>query len=1028
MPVSDANASYAFLPWLRLGVSAAVNSGTPTSASGRLEVPVAVSFGPERRAEARLELAGPREVVGIDPRLVIRTWPRSGVGDAEANLFPMVELEVPDLPWRYTPLAPSADDRLAPWLALLVFRDEEIASLVPAGETRPLPTVSVRDAPLPRLSQAWAWAHVQVVGESQVDRAKALSIWKSEPHRLSSRLMCARKLDPETRYTAVLVPTFEAGRRVGAGLALDDLADPEAPAWQDGATTAELPIYYQFGFATGASGDFESLVRRLRSARLPITVGRRDMDVSDPGSELPPASSSPLSLEGALRAPGMDRSSWLDAERAPFVAALGAFLNRPKALLQDGAGVRAVAPPLYAQWYAAEASFSPNATPAWFQDLNGDPRDRVAAGLGTRVVQANQSALVAAAWERVGPALDVHDDLRLSQFAVEVSLRLHERHLGALSTEDLLQVTAPVHSRILASPTTVAARVAESSVSGALASGWRRAARPLGPVGVRQARPRAASPELLGRLNRRELVIGSPPPTPSDLVTPSRAGAGLVPAGIDAAAIEKRRVAERRLLWGGLAAVAAAPVALFAGAPLLAAVGVGAAGAASSVASVRRRRATDRLELGLAVRDGAVGSATIADAPANPGFAARESPLLAGTATPPVAPSAAPPAANGESSSARAFRTAATVFLQAAESAPPIPAVEPARLDLSALRSSLESALDPRSSIAAALRARIDFASVIEWHPRDPLEPVLLGPEIDRPMYEPLAELSKECLLPGLESVAANSVTLAETNPRFIEAYMAGLNHEMGRELLWRRFPTDQRKTFFRQFWDPAATVAGGDPEAQKDIPPLDRWRTDARLGENAAGGTAPRLVLVVRGDLVHRYPNFLASAIRAEWTATGRKLSSEEKQPLFAGRLEPDVAFFGFALTVAEVRSASTVVGEGDPGWFFVIQEQPSEPKFGLDVGDAGAAPPGSWNDLNWGQLAATPAALSALGYVDLDTDLPDTRGVASPPAIAWHGDAGLGPAGTRASHLAYITLQRPMRVAVHANDLLLAPTPATP
>ena len=1021
--MSDATASYAFLPWLRVGVSAAVSSGTPTSASGRLEVPVAVSFGPARRAEARLELAGPREVVGIDPRLVIRTWPRAGVGDAEANLFPMVELEVADLPWRYTPLAPSADDRLAPWLALLVLRDEEIAALVPAGDTRPLPVVSVRDAPLPRLSQAWAWAHVQVVGETQVDRTKALEIWSSEPHRLSSRLLCARRLEPETRYTAVVVPTFEAGRRAGAGLSLEDLADPLAPAWPDGATTAELPIYYRFGFATGAAGDFESLVRRLRSARLPITAGRRDMDVSDPGSELPPASSSPLGLEGALRAPGMERSSWLAAERAPFVAALGAFLNRPKALLQDGAGVRAVAPPLYAQWYAAEASFDPEGTPAWFQDLNGDPRDRVAAGLGTRVVQANQSALVAAAWERVGPALDVHDDLRLSQFAVEVSLRLHERHLGALNVEDLLQVTAPVHARVRASPTTVAARVAESSVSGAIAAGWRRVARPLGPVGVRQARPRAASPQLLGRLDRRELVIGSPPPTPSELVTPSRAGAGLVPAGIDAAAIERRRVAERRLLWGGLAAVAAAPFALFVGGPLLAAVGVGAAGAASSVSSVRRRRETDRLALGLDLREGTLRSATIAAAPAPPGFVARESPLLAGTAIRP----AAPPVADGESASARAFRTAATSFLEASESAAPVPAAEPARLDLPALRSSLESALDPRSSIAAALRTRIDFASALDWHPLDPLEPVLLGPEIDRPMYEPLAELSKEALLPGLESIAVNSVTLAETNPRFIEAYMAGLNHEMGRELLWRRFPTDQRKTFFRQFWDPVG-AAGGDPEAQKDIPPLHRWGAGARLGESAAGGTAPRLVLVVRGDLVRRYPNFLASAIRAEWTATGRKLASEERQPLFAGRLEPDVAFFGFALTVAEVRSESTQVGQGDPGWFFVVQEQPSEPRFGLDVGEAGAVPPTSWNDLNWGQLAATPEALSALGYVDLDADLPDTNGVASLPGIAWHGDAGLGATGARASHVAYITLQRPMRVAVHANDLLLAPSPANP
>ena len=31
---------------------------------------------------------------------------------------------------------------------------------------------------------------------------------------------------------------------------------------------------------------------------------------------------------------------------------------------------------------------------------------------------------------------------------------------------------------------------------------------------------------------------------------------------------------------------------------------------------------------------------------------------------------------------------------------------------------------------------------------------------------------------------------------------MVGLNHEFARELLWREYPTDQRPSSFRQFWD----------------------------------------------------------------------------------------------------------------------------------------------------------------------------------------------------------------------------------
>lgn len=1012
--MSAANASYAFLPWLRSGVSAGIGSGTPRNASGRLELPVELAFGPGRSAEARLELAGPREVLGIDPRLVIRTWPRAGVADAEANLFPHVEFEAPDLPWRYTPNAPTADDRLAPWLALLVLRDEEIASLVPAGDARPLPVVSIRDAPLPRLAQSWAWAHVQVVGETQVDRATTLRIAEQEPQRLSSRLLCARRLEPETQYTAVVVPTFEAGRRTGAGLALDDLVDATAPAWADGATSAELPVYFQFRFATGAHGDFESLVRRLRPARLPDSVGRRDMDVGDPGSELPPAAAAPLGLEGALRAPGMERTPWPEAERAPFVDALGAFLDRPAELLADGTGVRALAPPLYAQWYAGATTLGANANPAWFRDLNSDPRDRVAAGLGTRVVQAHQSDLVAAAWERAGPLQEVHDELRLSQFAVEVALRVHERHLGALETEDLLQVTAPLHSRVRASPTTIASRVAASALAAPLVAGWRRASRALGPIGVRQARRHAARTSLLGRLERRELVLASPPPTPEALVTSARAAAGLVPPAVDAAVIERRRVTGRRLLWGGAATVVLAPISFVAGLPLAGALAAGAAGASAGVAAELLRRSTDRLERALAVRDGALRATALAEVAAPGGFVARESALLAGG-------DAATAATAARGASARAFQSAVVAHFASAEAAPPARALEPERLDLSSLRVSLESALDPRASIAGALRARLDLASGLEWSPRDPLEPVRVGPEFERPMYEPLAELSNEALLPGLDGVPENSAALAETNPRFIEAYMAGLNHELGRELLWRRFPTDPRKTFFRQFWDPVA--AGGAAPTAGDIPPLDRWRADARLGENAEGQGEPRLVLVLRGDLVRRYPNLLTSAIRAEWTATGRRLSADERQPIFAGRLEPDVAFFGFPLTVEQARSGATQLGQGDPGWFFVVQEQPSEPRFGLDVGAAGAPRPTGWNDLQWGHLAADDAALAGLGYIDLDAELPDTRGVAAPPGIAWHADSGLGPSGARASHLAFITLQRPMRVAVHADELLPAP-----
>ena len=73
-------------------------------------------------------------------------------------------------------------------------------------------------------------------------------------------------------------------------------------------------------------------------------------------------------------------------------------------------------------------------------------------------------------------------------------------------------------------------------------------------------------------------------------------------------------------------------------------------------------------------------------------------------------------------------------------------------------------------------------------------------------MYEPLRDLSQELLLPGLDDRASRTpCSGSKTNRRFVEAYMVGLNVEMGGELLWRGFPTDQRGTYFDQFWDVGA-------------------------------------------------------------------------------------------------------------------------------------------------------------------------------------------------------------------------------
>ena len=144
-------------------------------------------------------------------------------------------------------------------------------------------------------------------------------------------------------------------------------------------------------------------------------------------------------------------------------------------------------------------------------------------------------------------------------------------------------------------------------------------------------------------------------------------------------------------------------------------------------------------------------------------------------------------------------------------------------------------------------------------------------------MYEPLKNLSSELFLPNINLIEPNSVTLLETNQPFIESYMVGLNHEFARELLWREYPTDQRGSTFRQFWDVRSFYApDADAEALREklrdirrctggraSPQLgDHDNREARDGEGGrAGARHPRRAVEAVPDGGHlRAPCLLAA------------------------------------------------------------------------------------------------------------------------------------------------------------------------
>ena len=189
---------------------------------------------------------------------------------------------------------------------------------------------------------------------------------------------------------------------------------------------------------------------------------------------------------------------------------------------------------------------------------------------------------------------------------------------------------------------------------------------------------------------------------------------------------------------------------------------------------------------------------------------------------------------------------------------------------------------------------------------------------------------------------------LLETNPRFIASFMAGLNHETNRELLWRGYPTDSRGTPFRHFWQRL--------DGKKDIPPIHGWR----LGTLAEQTTDPKgnLVLLVRGDLLRRYPNTIVVATKAIDDRTPDK--TQVKHPIFHGHLDPDITYYGFELIDTQLKET--------PGWFFALMEPVTEPRFGLDetVNGRNHGHDDPEDSLNWPDSGV--AAGHHLGLADFD------------------------------------------------------------
>ena len=1072
-------AKYQFQSWARKGISAHINEadtlGNPAvalPANERASVPIGVSINATPQTPKNFALIGPGDIIGIHRDMIVRTEPRGWITDAESNYLAFIEFYDEDFPWRYTPARPQGD-HLRPWLCLLVLKEGEFDR---DDKRLPLPVVNVKtkDA-LPPSDETWLFAHVHT--EQDIAPGELSNLEKylrslqqavtTDPDKIYSRLLSARHLEPNKPYHAFLVPAFEVGRLAGLGKPTTGVP-AQKPAWDATTTNLETPFYFDWYFRTGAKEDFESLVKILEPRILDKKIGIRSMDCSDPGFvraddkglaiPVPPGGKPGLSapnpvtqgLEGALKTE-TTLPDPINFTPNAFQDELQLLVNLPETITIDfttepGTDEEFLKDPIvtvpfygqnHARQHKTDKVLLDVSKSGWYHELNRDPRTRVPAGFGTAVIQKGQEKFMQKAWQQVQKVYDGNRIIRNFNFIMTVSKFYSAQFFAELPAARLLAVTTSVHAKVMGSPTTIRHQLSESRLkTPVLSAAFRRLTRPAGKLAQRLS--------LAGQPFDYAALVNA---VNDGRITPAPPRA--VPRGIPSVDDLAKRIQPRtfpawlrwlmRNRWWVLvvALVMLVLIGVLTGAWIIS----GLLAAASVAGFYWLQQQETRTADAEALIDPEKELLAVEQVPPRPDFNV----VLEGETSMPAPTTGVSAAA--DSVEARNFRAAAIDLQQRLviriPDKPPL-----RRFDIESAHVKMSDAIDPHVAFPSRLSALVKIPGRSFERPEEIVD-AMAHPDFEDAMYKYLRDINKELLIPNLHLIPPNTISLLETNPKFIESYMVGLNHEMGRELLWREYPTDLRGSYFRQFWEVKGISnpdTPGDAELLKDITKVHAWQSTSQLGAHRplpgkqADVQPPEknLVLVIRGELLKRYPNTVIYAQKAVPDKQGNNVirgdemdadqfKIELKFPLFKAEIEPDLRFFGFDLTLKKAKGeerSNDFRADDKRGWFFVLQEVPGEPRFGMDIAyeptrdtDNIAAndPLDTWDNLAWNRFGAgEPAFIKRLPFPTFPR-----------PNVA---KLSKNPWANNSAHMAFILCQTPVMVAVHATEMLNLKKPATP
>lgn len=1044
-----------------------------------------------------MKLQGPPDVIGVSSRAIVRVEPKSRVNNYQSNGLPYIEFYREDFLWTYTPAVVNvaSKEKLTPWLALICLKDDEF-TLNTTSDGRTFITISsdaadgapIIDNAFHSESQHWAWGHVHL--NTELEKAgvtgkvtNVLSIHEKEvndelnadPDTGVCRLLCPRKLVKETQYTAFLIPAYETGRLSGLGLPYTGVK-AQKMSWEIGGDYVSktsgfnYPVYHTWTFRTGLYGDFESLARILEPVVTGPELGKRDMYIADPGFGLKDTlpESSVLGFEGALKPPGFVSDPWtnntpnnndyrenlrkllnlsIDNETGftdnnnPNADSL-AFNPFYSATLGDDP---IVTPHIYGRWHGLvnRLRTTGDINQPWVNDINLDPRNRASAGLGVTVVQKNQEEFMRRSWKQVEEVNEANKKIKKAALSQLISQSIYTKHVKNASSDQLIQITNPLHKYVLDGTKTVENSFTKSLVPNASkAAAFRKITRPgkksnraLNKIAINNGASLLQA-NVVGNFNSGNIA------TAKDKIAPINA---IIGTSINTAITNSTAAFEAN-------DKAMATQGVFNALSTEADFGVLTTrkGALKTKIDDDATLNDDQRTFAKDLFDGILSSVAGIDSESHqidfesiPYKALFGNDITAkyyleiiltrdtGGAAGVISRATSLDDLNAFSGAFLGFTTDVLANLKDIPKGGLLTPVN----DLS---QTLVSSLQPKSLMLDRLNHAITIkvynpvTKAYDTQALNRLKPVMAYPKIDDPMFRSLKKLSQEYILPNIDKVPNNSITLLEVNQAFIEAYMTGLNHEMSRELLWREFPSDQRGTYFRQFWDVSDNIMEDDQEKKYDIKKIPDWAT--QLGTHSPRiltnpTDSPYLVLLIRGDLLKKYPNTQVYAQKAAFKvpadpAAPRELADDSnpdniKVPAFMAELDPDIYLFGFDIDIDEAKGfiPDGDGGTPDPGWFFVLRERPGQINFGLDdwtpendgVSDLPESDPTDWNDLSWEHLTS-PSGLANY-QINTGHSFANGTGGVDAPIAEW---------GHNSADMAYILYQNPVIFARHAQEML--------